>query len=121
VILAMQQALEDAGYAKDSPSKSQVKGDLFIGRNGLGRVYTKDVATITVVIDPGPTETARALMALGNHGTMDDKFFHSSNLVSFPKRRNKNKDIHYGRNVSFATASALRDFLIAYDKTTSTL
>jgi hypothetical protein len=112
----MQQALEDAGYVKDSPSKKlRMKGDLFIGRNGLGRVYTKEVATITVVIDPSPAETARALVALANHGAMDEKFFHSSNLVSFPKRLNKKKQIHYGRNVLFSTTEALRDFLIAYD------
>lgn len=84
---------------------------------GLVAYTQKGVATITVVIDPSRTEISRALVALANHGVIQKRLFHSSNLTSFPKRINKDKEIHFGRNVSFPTTSALREFLIAYDKT----
>jgi hypothetical protein len=106
----MLQALADAGYIK---RRGTNKVDLFGGRNEIARVYRKKGKTISVVVHPDAKSLAQA--ALQNLGKMGVAY-HNSNMIGYPKRMHTGEDgISYGYPVTFETAGALREFLIAFD------
>jgi hypothetical protein len=104
------QALVAAGYCRTGGTS---KVDLFKGSSEIASVYMTKGKTISVVVHPDAR--ARAQVALQHLGTMGEAY-HNSNMTGYPKRMHTGgKPIAYGYPVTFETAGALREFLIAFD------
>jgi hypothetical protein len=109
--LEVLQAFADAGYSK---THETYKIDHFSGRNEISRVYTKRGKTISIVLHPDAKSLAQSV--LQNLGTMGEAY-HNSNMTDYPKRMHTGASaIPYGYPVTFETADALREFLIAFDR-----
>lgn len=105
------QAFADAGYLR---MHETTKIDRFGGRSEISRVYVKKGDAISIVVHPNAK--SRAQLALQDQGAVG-KAYHNSNMTEYPKRMHTGKGaIPYGYPVTFETAGALREFLIAFDR-----